>query len=241
MSFFELVKKDFKIHDGFTVYRIRATQDFNNPYRNVKKGDLGGYVLYDHVLKSNSWIFGKAILINSILQDRSYIVGDHVYRGLEMINSHIIGTGDYYNEWDTTTLRNLSVVGQTVIQAKPKAVVWGTDTNTKETIVCVGCQNHSIKTWKNRYQSISNTHGFGSHNHTRYLGYLKLIEDSLKPSNEKVLEKISENVSKLKSQVTEELKSETVSLVTSLKVPEKILEKSGPQRDKFGRFAKKVP
>jgi CRISPR/Cas system-associated protein Cas5 (RAMP superfamily) len=36
MSYYELVKDDFKVVDGWRAYRIRATQDFENAYRNVK-------------------------------------------------------------------------------------------------------------------------------------------------------------------------------------------------------------
>lgn len=237
MNYYELIKDDVKIHDEFYCYRIRATQDFKNPYRDVKKGELGGYVTYPNTLESYSWVFGNAILINSILHNNSYIVGDFIYRGVDLRNSHIIGSGNYYNEWDATTLIDLSVVGQNAIQVQPRTIIWGTNTKTNETIVCVGCQNHSIENWRRNYQSISARHGFASYHNARYLGYLKQIEDSL---NEKVLEKISENVESMKVSVTEPLKSETISLVTSLKVPETVV-KTGPQRDKFGRFLKKTP
>ena len=58
-----------------------------------------------------------------------------------------------------------------------------------------------------------------------YLGYLNRIEESLKPSNEKILEKISENISSMKMSVTEALKFETISLVNSLQVSTPIVQK----------------
>ena len=108
-------------------------------------------------------------------------------------------------------------------------------------MISVGCQFYSLNHWKTFYTNIARNQGYGYGNRvSEYLGYLKQIEESLKPTNEKILEKISSNISSMMVSVTEPLKSETISLVSSLKPTEKVV-KSGPARDKFGRFAKKTP
>lgn len=237
MSYYTIVKDDYKLVDGNRCYRIRATQDFKNSHKNVKKGELGGYVNWD--LKDYSWVFGNAIAYNCNLRENSYIVGDHTYRGIALQNSSIQGTGDYINESSMNDLRNTDIIGHNFIKGSWHSVVWGIDKTTKEIKVSVGCQFYSVEDWKKYYINIADRQGY-SRKVSEYLAYLNRIEFSMVSSNEKILDKISEKILSLKNTVTETLKTETISLVTSLKPTEKVVSKSGPQRDKFGRFAKKA-
>ena len=212
MYYYELIEDDFKIVDGYMYRRIRATKDFENAYRNVKKGELGGYVRNQNVLYGNSWVFCNAVVINSDLYNNSYIIGDYIYRGLLLDNSSINGTGDYYNTRDRNYLIDIEVIGHNFIHGSKHSVIWGVDKNTKEVMISVGCQLYSLDDWKNHYNEIANRKGYYNLMVNEYLTYLTRIEESLKPSNEK----ISSNLSSMKLQVTEPLKVETVSLVNSL-------------------------
>lgn len=55
---YELVKSDSIIIDGYTLYRIMALRDF----RDVKAGDLGGYIESEYNLSHNgtSWVYDDA-------------------------------------------------------------------------------------------------------------------------------------------------------------------------------------
>lgn len=241
---FETVMEDTKIVNGVKVYRIQATKNFETNHRNVKKGELGGYICDDTTLDDCAWVFGDAVVIDSSLDCESYIVGDYVYSGLELNETSIHGTGHYTNDCGYNFLENVKVIGHNYINGSKHSVVWGVDKNTNVVMISVGCQLHSLNDWKGAYEDIANDQDYESLV-KEYLGYLKKIENSLKHSNEKILEKISSNISTMKVSVTEALKTETISLITSLQVSPVVSpvaqKSSGPQRDKFGRFAKKNP
>ena len=237
MSYYKLLKNDTKQIGTRTLYRIQATEDFKTPYRDVKKGELGGYVENYGTLTNNSWVFGNAKVFDCTMGHSSYIVGDHTYCGLFLNNGSIQGTGDYINKYGYNRIYDVDVIGHCIIKGSKHSVIWGVDKNNKEVTVIVGCQRYTIPEWKSHYKWISKSQGY-QNDVKEYLGYLNRIEESLKPSNEKILEKISENISSMKMSVTEALKFETISLVNSLQVSTPIVQK-GPARDKFGRFIKK--
>ena len=238
MSYYEFVEDDFKVVDGVKCYRIRATKDFKNTYKEVKKGELGGYVYKQIALWDESWVFGDAVVINSRLKNNSYIIGDYNYRGFYLDNSSINGAGNYLNTCQQNYLTNVEVIGNNFIRGSRHSVIWGVDKTTKKITISVGCQLYTLGFWKKMYNKIAEDKGYNLYT-KEYLTYLKRIEESLMPSNEKILEKISSNISSMKLQVTEPLKVETISLVNSLQVsPTKPQQ---PARDKFGRFMKKVP
>ena len=114
----------------------------------------------------------------------------------------------------------------------------GVDRDSKEHLVRVGCQLHSISTWKNENtrKEIMRKNNFPSSLEQEFLQILNEIEEKYCPNT---FQKIEENVQKLKISVTEPLKVETVSLVISLQVTP--TKPEGSARDKFGRFTKKVP
>jgi len=60
---YELLKNDTIEHHGRTLYRIRALIDFGD----VKAGDLGGYIQYEHNLsqKGICWIYDNAIVYDN--------------------------------------------------------------------------------------------------------------------------------------------------------------------------------
>lgn len=55
---YELLKDDCIEHEGKTLHRIKSLKDF----RNIKAGDLGGYVESEKNLSNdgNCWIYNKA-------------------------------------------------------------------------------------------------------------------------------------------------------------------------------------
>jgi CRISPR/Cas system-associated exonuclease Cas4 (RecB family) len=111
----------------------------------------------------------------------------------------------------------------------------GIDLKTNEHKVRVGCQVHSISRWKDAEvrKRIMSRHSFQKEYEQEFLEILAEIEKKyvLDP-----FKKIEENIQKLKENVSEELKTETISLISSLPVIQAV-QKSGPKRDKFGRFA----
>lgn len=242
---YKFVMKDKKKIRNTMVYRIKATESFETPFGRVNVGDLGGYICRDTVLNFDSWIFGNAVLINSWASNNSYIIGDYVYKCLGLENTTINGKCDYITGYGRTRMYNMVVEGSDIINAQPRVIIWGKHKETQKTIVCVGCQQYSIADWKTYYRNIAYTHGFEYNYIPTYLNHLKTIEDSLKPSNEKILEKISSYVEAMKKTVTEALKIETVTLLNTLTVSKstpKVVEKPGPKRDpNTGRFLKKTP
>lgn len=237
MSHFKMIVNDNKIVNGIRVYRIQATEQFKTAHRIVKSGELGGYICDDTSLNDGAWVFGNAVVIDSSLDSDSYIVGDHVYSGLELSNTSIHGTGNYRNQHGYNFLENTKVVGHNFISGSRHSVIWGVDGD--DVMISVGCQFFSLEDWKEMYEEIANDQNY-TELIKEYLGYLKKIEKTLKPSNQKILDKISQNVESMKKEATEALKTDTISLISSLQVSTPVVSK-GPQRDKFGRFVKKTP
>lgn len=251
MSHCELVKSDSKVVNNFTVYRVRATTDFKNPYRDVKKGELGGYVNTLDTLGKNSWVFGNAILLGSVrLGSESYVVGDFIYNNIVGTNVEINSNKDMYKHIKASYASFIKIDGY--IPGTRHPVVFGKSLknsrepkyNKGDNIIFVGCTPGTIQQWKNKYQRMARDYGYG-YQETEYANYLKQIETFYsKPVDNNVskLEKISSNVSTMKVSVTEALKTETISLINSLQVSQKVAQKSsGPQRDELGRFMKKNP
>lgn len=89
---YELVKDDYVIVEGRTLYRIKALKDF----RCVKTDDLGGYIEKEDNLsqKGNCWIagnakvFGDAIVIENALVSDYAIVKDKAIIGDEAVISN---------------------------------------------------------------------------------------------------------------------------------------------------------
>ena len=178
MSYYEFVEDDFKVVDGFKYHRIRATKDFKNTFREVKKGELGGYVRNPNALKDYSWVFGNAVVISSDLFENSFIIGDYTYRNLILTNSFIHGTGDYLNSCQFNRLTNFEVIGHNFIQGSRHSVIWGLDKDTKQIKISVGCQRHTLVDWKTLYKKISEENDYNSRVE-EYLTYLNQIEEGL--------------------------------------------------------------
>ena len=121
MSYYKLIKDDVKIIDRSKVYRIQATQDFENPYRDVKRGELGGYI--NCSMFANSWVFGNAVAYNCDLTNKSYIVGDHTYRGIYLNNSASQGTGDYINDTYMNNISNIDIIRRKLIKGSRQSVI----------------------------------------------------------------------------------------------------------------------
>ena len=75
-SKYELVPEFTKEHDGHTLYKIRALRTFNVKGSRVTKGDLGGWVEFEHNLNTedNSWIFNSAIVCGFATIDQDSMV-----------------------------------------------------------------------------------------------------------------------------------------------------------------------
>lgn len=59
---------------GVTVHRIRATEDIDE--RNVKKGDLGGFVQKKLNIRGRAWVYD-----NAVVMENAYVTNDVVVRG----------------------------------------------------------------------------------------------------------------------------------------------------------------
>ena len=89
MKTFELTEKS-KSTDWGEVYQIRALVDILR--RNVKKGDLGGYLSTDSTLEGDTWAEPGTIVFNSHLSGSV-----HVSSEAEIINSKLSGKCEIMN------------------------------------------------------------------------------------------------------------------------------------------------
>lgn len=90
-----------------TIYQIKALIDF----RDVKSGDLGGYVQFEKNLSQigDSWIYNDACAC-----DDSYLFGNAVMYNYSTICSNALVYGNAIMR-DTSVIRGKSVVGGNVI------------------------------------------------------------------------------------------------------------------------------
>lgn len=75
---FELTEEFIINNSGVKLYRIKALKDFSD----VKKGDLGGYVLVERNLSQfgNAWVYGDAKVYGyAQVSDDVIASGEHVY------------------------------------------------------------------------------------------------------------------------------------------------------------------
>ena len=139
---YELVKSDSIVHNGRTLYRIRALKDFwTSPVQMVSEGDLGGYIesennlsqegycwIYDNAkvygnakVYDNAGIYGKAkicdysqVYESAIVSDSTFICGHaKIYGNAKIYESAVVtGKAQIYN--------NAQVHGFAVVCGKAK-------------------------------------------------------------------------------------------------------------------------
>lgn len=77
---YEIIKNDSIVHNGRTLYRIRALRDFITVNgRTIKKGDLGGFVQTEDNLSQEGtcWIFDNAkVYDNAVICDKAEVYGN---------------------------------------------------------------------------------------------------------------------------------------------------------------------
>ena len=96
---YELVKSESIVHNGRTLYRIRALKDFwTAPIKIVCKGDLGGYVETENNLSQEGycWIYDNAkvyddakVLDNAVICKNAEISGNTVIRENALIDDNV--------------------------------------------------------------------------------------------------------------------------------------------------------
>ena len=234
-----------KEHYGITLRQIRLLIDL--PY--FKKGSIGGWIEKEFNLahEGNCWVSGNSrvygnsrVFGNSMVSENSKVYGDSRVFGNSRVFENSCVSGNSLVSGNSRVSGN-SIVENVEIEHISRngynINYSGVDRDSKEHLVRVGCQLHSISTWKdkNTRKEIMRNNNFPKSYEQEFLRILNEIEGKY---GKTTIQKIEENVQKLKIQVTEPLKVETVSLVNSLQVSS---NKSGPQRDKFGRFMKKNP
>ena len=110
---YELVKDDYIIHEGITLYRIKALKDFYD----VKKGDLGGYVQSENNLShyGKCWAYedAKAYENAIVLEDAKIYDNVKVYG-----TAKICGYSKVYN--DAEVYGNAKVYSNTRIYDNAK-------------------------------------------------------------------------------------------------------------------------
>ena len=110
---YELVKDDCIIHEGITLYRIKALKDFYD----VKAGDLGGYVQSENNLSQygKCWVYeyAKAYENAIVLEDAKIYDNVKVYG-----TAKICGHSKVYN--DAEVYGNAKVYGNTRIYDNAK-------------------------------------------------------------------------------------------------------------------------
>lgn len=101
---YELVHTDTIQLDGRTLYRIRAIRDFGYD-REIKKGDLGGYVESEYNLSHDRdcWVDDNAIVYEGgRVQDNAVVCEEAVVRGGSDIRDFAIVSGASRISGDTT-------------------------------------------------------------------------------------------------------------------------------------------
>ena len=107
---YEIVKTDNIVHDGKTLYRIRALKDFVNVFgEQIRKGELGGYIESENNLsqKGTCWISDNAkvfsnatvcdnatICANAIICDNATICANATVSG----SAKVYGNAKVYDE-----------------------------------------------------------------------------------------------------------------------------------------------
>ena len=96
---YELVKSESIVHNGRTLYRIRALKDFwTAPIKIVCKGDLGGYVETENNLSQEGycWIYDNAkvyddakVLDDAVIYKNAEISGNAVIRENALIDDNV--------------------------------------------------------------------------------------------------------------------------------------------------------
>lgn len=204
--------------NGKTIRLIRALRSFGN----VKKDQDGGWIESESNLSHDGdcWVGYSAVVCGDSKVTGNIVVAKNT-RFLHTVDEETLKIPSFDKRWSI----NYS----------------GFDKKSGEHFVRVGCQIHSITKWKNE----SFRSGLVSeYNMTKSeeREFLKILEgfESKYCSKQDPFVKIEENILSLKKTVTEALKTETISLISALQVPPVKTTKSGPQRDKFGRFARKT-
>lgn len=214
--------KETKVVDGHTLHRIQALKSFGN----VKAGDLGGWIEEWNLSQTgNCWIYD-----DSMVYDRGAVM----YNGIVTNNSKVHGNRTrIFHKLDNQEVEGFCVNNYNINYT-------GFDEKTGSHFVRVGCQDHSITNWKDQVfrENIMSRNGFPRYEETRFLKILFDLESKYCSKKDPFV-RIEANISEMKKTVTEALKTETISLISSLPVSVPVVVKSGPQRDKFGRFAKK--
>lgn len=180
------------------------------------KNKYGGYVEGEHNLshEGNCWIPDDSIICGRTRIEGDLVIPNHIHVKYTVANPEKLKSYRFKNSWYI----NYS----------------GFDEKTKEHFIRVGCQIHSINSWKNpEFRKMFVRDYELTQSDVKYL--LGILSEIEKDFCQDPLEKIEENVKKMKVEVTEPLKTETISLISSLPVSKNVL----PNRVKFGRFVKK--
>ena len=94
---YELLKDDYILCMGRTLYRIKALKDFDD----IKAGDLGGYIESEDNLshEGNCWVYKNAIVYNRAkVYDNAEIYGNtEIYNNAEIFeNAKIYGNASVF-------------------------------------------------------------------------------------------------------------------------------------------------
>ena len=135
---YELLEDDYIEHEGKILYRIKALRDF----RNIKAGDVGGYVQSEDNLshKGDCWVYYNAKVFNNAkIHDNAIIYGNaQIYGDAEVFGSaRIHGNAKIYDEAgifdNATVFENTRVCNNARI--KYNAKVYGNAKIERDTII----------------------------------------------------------------------------------------------------------
>ena len=115
---YELINQTFKYTDDkfcHAFYQIRALRDFGD----VKKGELGGFVEYEHNLSHDGdcWVYGNAkVFENAWISGNAQITGD------AQISGNAIISGNAQISGNTTIYGNAKISGYSTITGNSKKI-----------------------------------------------------------------------------------------------------------------------
>ena len=145
---YEILKDEFIEFDGRKLYRIRALKDF----RNVKKGETGGYIESERNLshEGEAWVYGNACVSGDArISDDAWVYGNaQVYGNARVYgdawvsgNAQVYGNACVYG--DAQVYGNAQVSGNAQVLNR-HSVVWFSNVGTENGTLTVYCGKNGL-------------------------------------------------------------------------------------------------
>lgn len=181
---YELLKDNYVMHMGVTLYRIKALKDFSD----VKAGDIGGYVEKESNLshEDNCWVYDDArVFENARIYDNATIHNNaKIFGNAEIFGNAIVnGNAKIYNcaeIFKNAIISKGRIIGKISMPYKDIFIyqceyrtLTAILTEDNEILYSIGCQDNMTE--EEFINLIHNTNG-GLEEHPHRNEYLRLIK-----------------------------------------------------------------